>query len=372
MAVAEKSGCKWYSIRSRQTCPICGSTKGRCGFMTNEKDEVVLYRCKYKQSSRPSSDGWYIHLVSELNGSATHTSDVKNIINISDYKKEPITEELLTLWNSVYRKFRECMFTLNGKYLYDEHLQSLLSRGLSIKEISEIGCFSVPRNEVVSYKNYNCKLKTAIINELLQHFKADDIIRVPGFSKATYNGKEYITFKNNMDAFFIPYYDSKNRLVGMQYRLTTPMQDKKGKKIRYLWYSSEASCGSPIDYFVPTNLNHKFDNAILVSEGALKAKIAGLKLGIRSLAEAGVTNYRQLVKTLQKIEAEEGKKYNILLALDMDKYTNNDVISAEINTVSLLKSLGYSVTILEWNVEEGKGIDDKLIVSTSGFRFLTV
>ena len=77
---------------------------------------------------------------------------------------------------------------------------------------------------------------------------------------------------------------------------------------------------------------------------------------------------------MQKIEKIEGKKYKVLLALDMDKYTNDDVISAEIRTVTLLKSLGYSVTILEWNYsEETKGIDDKILNSgLSGFRYINI
>ena len=174
-----------------------------------------------------------------------------------------------------------------------------------------------------------------------------------------------------IDGFFIPYEDYLGRLVGMQYRLTTKLLDDKGKPIRYLWYASKNnSCSSPIDYHIPNIINT--DDAILVTEGALKAKIASEKLGIRSLAEAGVSNYRRLIKELQLIEKHENKKYKIILALDMDKYTNIDVATAEISTVSMLKSLGYSVALLEWNIAEGKGVDDKLKISSNNFRFLSV
>ena len=50
------------------------------------------------------------------------------------------------------------------------------------------------------------------------------------------------------------------------------------------------------------------------------------------------------------------------------------LFSAEIRTVTLLKSLGYSVTILEWNYsEKTKGIDDKILNSgLSGFRYINI
>ncbi|MGL5086521.1 MAG: DUF3854 domain-containing protein, partial [Clostridium sp.] len=111
---------------------------------------------------------------------------------------------------------------------------------------------------------------------------------------------------------------------------------------------------------------------ILITEGAIKGKFAATKLGLRSLSEAGITNYKSVGKALKKIEEIEGKQYSILLSLDMDKYQNSDVLNAEISTLTLLKGLGYDVTILEWNVEEGKGIDDKLKINQKNFRFLSI
>lgn len=377
MAVTQFSGCTWYPIRSGNICPICGSKKGRCAFMTNKDNVIVMYRCKYAQSNRPSRDGWYIHLANEINGDTP-----PKIIDCADYKPESITDELLDLWDKVYKEFRNKSIHLSGSALYPAHKKNLIDRGLDEKTINALGCFSIPLNNQVNYKNYQCSLRTSIVNSLLEYFKPESLIRVPGFRKIKSNNKEFISFKNSIynnktekfediDGFFIPYNDYKNRLVGMQYRLTTPVVDEKGKPIRYFWYTTkENSCGSPIDYHIPQNLI--VDDAILLTEGALKAKIASEIFGIRSLAEAGVSNYRKLIQELQLVAEHENKKYKILLALDMDKYTNNDVLAAEINTVLLLKSLGYSVTILEWDINKGKGIDDKLTVSKEGFRYLTV
>lgn len=378
MAVTQFGDCTWYPIRSGQECPICHHKNGRCAVYAKNSGEVIMYRCKYAVSDRPSDDGWYIHLANKLNGATVQK------INLDDvtYKSEPITEELLIIWDKVYTQFQKISSKLSGTILYENHYENLIKRGLNRDMINNIGCFSVPTNKKITYSNYQCSLRTAIVNELLKTFSPKTLIRVPGFRKVEIAGKKpYITFKNTMkdnndkfidiDGFFIPYFDYLGRLVGMQYRLTVPRIDSKGKSIRYLWYATkENSCGSPIDYHIPQKIN--IDNAILITEGALKAKIASEKLGIRSLAEAGVSNYRRLITELQLIEKHENKKYKILLALDMDKYSNSDVAAAEISTVTTLKSLGYSVTLLEWNISEGKGIDDKLNVSSNNFRFLPV
>lgn len=382
MANAVYGDFQWITIRSGQICPVCGSRAGRCSIFAASSGEVIFYKCKYAQSNEQTKDGWYKHYVKDLNSSH---SNIKTKIKLEEYKPTTITAENLLLWDKVYRAFRNAFFKINGSYLYPNHYDNLIQRGFSDVEIRNMGFFSVPKNNNVFYDGYNCKLSTAIINELKKTFKEEELLKVPGFSKRTYNDNDYVVFKNtiknqstnsfeDLDAYFIPYYNENKLLVGMQYRLTTPILDRKGKKIRYLWYSfsnSDITCGSPIDYYVPMNIS--IDDVLLVSEGAIKCKYAATKFGIRSVAEAGVGNYRNLVKTIQSIESIENKRYKILLALDMDKYDNPDVIKAEISTVALLKSLGYSVTILEWDKSDGKGVDDKLLAtSQSGFRYLNI
>lgn len=381
MGYTQYGDCEFIPIRSSEVCPICGSRKGRCSrYVKKDTGDVVFYRCKYKESDRPSN-GWYLHLVNEMDNSMKNK--VPTVLKLEDYKQTTITEDDLLLWDKVYRKFRTIFYQFNGSYLYKEHMENLLNRGFSEVEIRNMGFFSVPRNVKVKYDGYTCKLSTAIVNELLKSFKAEDLLKVPGFSKITVKDSDYVIFKNNMynrekgvfediDAYFIPYYNYKNQLSAMQYRLMKAIYDEKGKKMRYLWYSSkDVSCGSPIDYYIPMQID--IDDVLLVTEGAIKAKYAASKLKVRSLGEAGVGNYRNLTRNIQEIEKLEGKKYKILLALDMDKYSNDDVIKAEISTVALLKSLGYSITILEWNEEDGKGIDDKInSSSTKGFRYLNI
>ncbi|MBS5926238.1 MAG: DUF3854 domain-containing protein [Clostridium paraputrificum] len=369
--------CKWIAFRRGNPCPICGGTDQRCSLYAKNTGEPILYRCKYVTSSHPSGDGWYNHLASEVDGTNIDKERIKRIIR--DYKQVTITEEDRKLWSKVYKRMREAFFILKGVYLYPEHLENLLSRGLTEDQVKEMEFFSVPKDEKIRYQGYEVKLKTAIIKILLKYFKEEELIKVPGFYKATHNDSDYVALKNTIydnkrkdyvviDGYFIPYHDYEGQIIGMQFRMLRPVYDKKMKPMRYIWFSSKSSCGSPIDYFVPNEI--KKDDVILVTEGALKGKISGSYLGVRVLAEAGVANYRSLIKTLQEIQEKEKKKFKVLLALDMDKYSNPDVMNAEISTVTLLKATGVSTTILEWDISEGKGIDDKLQNSLRGLRYL--
>lgn len=383
MSAVRNTDTEWVSIRSSETCPICGSRKGRCGMLVEKSTgNVVLYRCKENTAGKPDGRGWYIHRVSDFN-TGSKEKIIPTTINISDYKPREFKEEDLKLWNEVYNTMRNLMFKFNGYYLYSNHMKNLLDRGFSEKEIEHLKFFSIPKNDKIQYNGFQCSLKTAIINELKKKFKDEDLLNVPGFSLISAKSKSFVTFNNTMynkeknayeylDGYFIPYFNENGLLVGMQYRLTVPRIDDKGKPMRYLWYSSKnVTCGSPIDYYVPSDI--AIEDVILVSEGGIKTKYAATKLRVRSLAEAGVGNYRHLIKVLQNVEKIEGKKFRVLLALDMDKYSNSDVLSAEIKTVALLKSCGYEVTILEWNDAEGKGIDDKILkTGFKDFRYLSL
>lgn len=372
-----QNGNEWKSIRSSQICPICNSKKGRCSVLLDSNSKPILYRCKYAISNKESGDGWFLHYVKDFN-----KNDYKCTFVVDDYKVEPISEELQNIKNRVYRKTRELFYKYNGFYLYEHHKADLKARGLSDDSIKRMGYFSIPKEEIVNVDGYNIKLKNAIINELLKCFSPNDIIRVPGFSKITAKGKDFITIKNTyynsnsksfewMDAYFVPYYDYEHRLVGMQYRLSHPILDEKGKLLRYFWYSTKGTtCSSPIDYYIPSSI--KNNDVMLLTEGATKGKVSGEILGLRTLSEAGVGNYRNMIAELQKIEEKEKKKFKILLALDMDKTTNNDVLKSEISTLSLCLSLGYNTTVLEWNESEGKGLDDKLLNSVEGLRFISI
>lgn len=363
-------GSFFVPIRSGQRCPVCSSKKGRCSEFYNQEGKKVLYRCKYKTSERPSN-GWYLHLVKDIDG--INPSEVEFQV-LPEIKEVELTQETLELRNKVYRRFRELIKKYEGSYLQKEDMKELLSRGLNENQILKMGFFSVPstKKKVWSDKgNHKIKLTTAITKTLTEEFGPENLLKVPGFIKCkNKNGGEFVSFKtsikdSNEDSFrdirgyFIPYHNVQGLLVALQYRLTEPVYDERGKKMRYFWYSStQARSGSPIDCYLPDVVRK--EDILLVTEGATKGKIACEKLGYQGLFEAGVSNYRRLLKNIQALEHFTGMRYKIILALDMDKDENEEVQRAEECTISMLKATGHQIAVAYWDGKKAKGIDDAL------------
>jgi len=416
MAVTRYNYGTYYPIRAGQACPVCGSKKGRCSqFVRNEDNEVIHYRCKYSPSDQPSN-GWYIHKVANL----SKTQREKKILPTVNVGEE-MTEERKLVTDKAYRYFRELVKKYEGSYLNKRDYINLRKRGLKAEEILRMNFFSMPTNKITSQKemdtflktkpsklyvnekkyrgkpikvmvkNYNdgknvfdCQLNTAISKDMEKKF-GEDLLKVAGFIKLSDNwGNDYITFKSTrynpvskekpnqpkyipIKGFFIPYTDPEDMIVGLQYRLTVPVYDENGKKMRYFWYSSKnARSGSPIDYYKPSNLytdksGNVRNDIILATEGGLKGKIASEKLGFQTVAEAGVSNYRNLVETINEIsKLNDDIQYKVILALDLDKEKNEEVKKAEEKTIKLLIKAGYEVAIATWDLEQAKGIDDAL------------
>jgi hypothetical protein len=427
MAVTKTDSGTFVPIRSGQICPVCGSKKGRCAEFYNEHGIKVFYRCKYAVSHRPSN-GWYIHTVQEVDGVNPNERPVAILPDIE--VGEEMTEERKKITNEAYRYLRELVKKYEGEYLNHRDMKDLQGRGLTNEQIERMLFFSMPTVEITSqeeldtfllakskklyvstkkYKGkpikvmvrnyfdgentYDCQLHTALAKDMENKF-GQDLLQVAGFIKRKDSrGNEYITFKTSrynplydvdktvdkyvpIKGYFIPYINPENQILAVQYRLTVPVYDGKGKKLRYFWYSSSnARSGSPIDYYIPSKIRTDSqgrirEDIILATEGAIKAKISSEKLGYKSVAEAGVSNYRNLVDTIIEISKKEGIKHKIILALDMDKLENEEVLKAEQETITLLLEAGYEVALASWDVNKAKGIDDALMLGLKIFYTL--
>ncbi|MCK9471265.1 MAG: hypothetical protein M0Q88_05890 [Bacilli bacterium] len=371
------SGTMFLPIRSGTPCPICGKRDGRCSeFYLDHK--LLFVVCKHMTSNEPMENlpGWYKHRVDG------RTVRHQELTEIPDVRKYELTEEVKELRHKVYTDLIAIINKHISSGLYEEDRAELYGRGLDDDIIERLGLFSVPKSSHKVWSDsgaFQMQLATYIGRKLYKQY-GNDLLKVPGFIKLKGKRGDYISFKTKMKrpeddklsdirGYFIPYKNYKGQLLGMQYRLSEPILDEKGKPIRYFWLSSkEASSGSPIDVYIPNNL--KRDDVLLVGEGALKMKIAAEKLGYISVAEAGVNNYSALVEEIQMLEINNGIKYKIILALDMDKYDNVQkyngkeiypILEAEKKTISLLKFTNHEIAIAEWITEAGKGIDDALI-----------
>lgn len=335
-------------------CPICGSKKQRCMRM-DTNGVPSSYICKYNTSGKPIETAIGTCWIHEI--AATNVIDIMQKTVQCPVQVE-ITPELISFRSKVYYMFRELIKKFQGTYLNDRDLNDLKKRGLVEEQISRMKFFSCPLyNQKVWYEGYSCKIRTAISLELYKRF-GDELLKVPGFKKVQSPKGDYITFKL-VDGYFIPYTNFCGEIQGLQYRLTVSKYDKKGKPMRYFWYSSEeASSGSPICFYSPATVRRQ--DIILVTEGAIKGMIASEYLNYKSCSEAGVGNYNNLLASIQDLESITGVKYKIILALDADKYDNPDVLDAERKTISALKQAGNPIAISYWDTKF-KGIDDALI-----------
>lgn len=371
------SGTMFIPIRSGIPCPICGKRDGRCSefYLRNE---LLYISCKHEVSDEPSGlPGWYKHYVNRPN----NPNNIIEIKKIPDIKTFEISKEVINLRHNVYSDLSSIIRRYIPNGLYEEDQKDLLRRGLSKKEINNMGFFSVPKSSHKVYSDdgsYKIQLATYISKKLYSKYN-NDLLKVAGFMKLKGKYGDFVTLKSKMKnsetnqledirGYFIPYRNINSELVGMQYRLSVPIRDDKGKLIRYFWFSSRnASSGSPIDFIVPSSIER--DDILLVGEGALKLKIACERLKLLGMAEAGVTNYKRLIRNIQLLEKKKRKKLKIILAFDMDKYSivqeiNGKkfypILEAEKKTIELLKLTGNEVALAEWDYSKGKGIDDAI------------
>lgn len=371
------SGTMFVPIKSGTPCPICGKRDGRCSeFYLDHK--LLYISCKYEVSDEPSGlPGWYKHRVG-----CENNIKVRELKSIPDVKETKLTEKVIELRNNVFTDLQAIIKNYIPSGLYEDDKADLIRRGLSDESIERFGCFSVPKSNHKVWSDcgsYQMQLTTYISKKLYDKY-GNDLLKVPGFLKLKGTNGDYITFKTKMKrpgeeklsdirGYFIPYYNYKEQLVGMQYRLSAPLLDEKGKLVRYFWFSSKsASSGSPIDCITPSKV--KREDILLVGEGSLKMKIACERLGYKGVAGAGVNNYNNLIEEIQMLEVKNNIKYKIILVYDMDKYeivqTVNDkeyypVLEAEKKTIELLKLTNHEhIAIAEWFPGAGKGIDDSL------------
>jgi hypothetical protein len=111
-------------------------------------------------------------------------------------------------------------------------------------------------------------------------------------------------------------------------------------------------CGSG----APVHVSHPeyFDNAVWVTEGALKADVAAIRLHKCVIAVAGVGNWSGVIPVIRELKPER-----VIISFDMDKNQNPAVrLHLDTLTACLLKR-GIRTFEADWDTDF-KGIDDLL------------
>lgn len=265
----------------------------------------------------------------------------------------------LDVLDPLYRLFIELSPLSEDHY---HHLRAV--RQLSEEEIKEGLYFTFPSRHVM--REFSKQLK--------ERWEYDETILkgVPGFffDKST-NRFSFLANKG----IGIGIRDVEGRVIGIQIRHDT-VDDFNG---RYVWFSSSfaeieddkskwgATSGSPIDVVYPRFLKSE---TVFVTEGRFKASQLSKTMNAIAVSVQGVGNWKGILQTLKDLPYAEKTKAvfpkpfavaTVLVAFDADMIYKPQVFSQARRMSEILQNEGYPVYYLNWDIEDGKGIDDVII-----------
>lgn len=239
---------------------------------------------------------------------------------------------------------------LNHLTLIDEHYNNLIRRGLRDSDIQKNGYKSIP---TIGAK--------AIPGELRMQDGAN-LSGVPGFYKPYGDWELYCpndpTTGKTATGFYIPvraipedaFKNPMGKIQGFQQRADNPPTPK----LRYKWLSTkdkrQGAAAETWCHFVGYP-----QREIWLTEGPLKGDIAHRFSGDTFICVPGVNAQVHLEEDLKKLW-ELGVRH-INIAFDMDYKHNPNVQKALVKLLDMIKRLGFTYRIREWD-EQYKGIDD--------------
>lgn len=344
----------------RLDCPICaleGGTAGngtigilpekqyfscfRCGAKGNGVHMYGLFKYGYSKDQIEEDKNLKRQLFKEIvsggNPQKTHPYS-GNVFKKEEFVTKEVKHAPLKERDKTYSSF------LNMISLSDEHREELRRRGLRDSDIYANGYKSVPK---MGYSKIPRDLRR----------EACDLLGVPGFFKKD----DVWSLQKTKSGFFIPARDLSDELPrnrfgsiqGLQIRFDTV---KEGDT-RYKWLSSrnmDSGCGAETYvHFVGVP-----QNAIILTEGPLKADIIYRFLEVPVAAVPGVNSQQKLEEMLPRLWAVGVRK--IKTAFDMDYLQNINVQESYIKLVKLLRRYGFGVERLLWDADY-KGLDDYLL-----------
>ena len=324
----------------RQPCPLCGDTGGHCFFAGNGRGIICMDRDVRAAGSLTRNGGTYV---------PWETDRPPVIFPQSEPRLPPLQGEAL---HSVYREL------LSRLHLQEAHRRHLLeARQLPEEWIRHRAYRSVP---------HTWKERVAVAEHLLTRFPRDLLRGVPGLGEKE-DGTLYL---RGREGLLIPMEGPQRQLRGAQIR------SLDGTDPRYVWLSSpQARSGSPLHVAVPQQRDWE---AVLLTEGPLKADYLAVALGVVALASAGVENWGPtLVQDLEYARSlyayPEGVP--VILAHDAADYGREE--TGELTPVAratrkLARRLNrYQPRIATWD-GPGKGLDDYLREHPVGSRKLAL
>lgn len=397
---------KWYEVNKSNPCPICGKTgwcmisadgtKAACERMTNDKNE------------------------GKINGASIFILDgsKKKIKKIQSYKEQKNFSVLDNVrLNKVYQAILEETFHTVGMRLEDKGYDDLKRRGLSDETISRKKITSLHNIALaqIMQRTPNGKLSwdsDHFRTNFKGWFKMNGMPEyawkgVPGFYNWVHTEKGKKTesvvfglpktkdyglpgfdldenhFCPSIEAvksgdYVVPAVDVDNNIFGMQIR-----HFDNGDGPKYTWLTSKynyegTKALTGVNVAMIPELDRQRDSramkqwlhhgkkTVILTEGILKSLVAAeylpkvyshdelLSVGSIVLGNGGVAQWKQFLPVLRKLNAT-----NVVLAYDMDRNKNQQVMNYQNMLVQTLVRNDYHVAIASWNPEY-KGLDDAL------------
>ncbi|MCH8295176.1 DUF3854 domain-containing protein [Candidatus Poribacteria bacterium] len=369
----EERATGFIRVTPQNRCPVCDSDH-YCSFFT-DMSAVVCMRIESDRSYETGIGIGYIH---QLNSDPSRYHDTHlNALSPSSNgrgaangqgaakKSNRATPAVL---HSVYTFLRSSLS------LSLQHRQNLIDRGLTAEEIKPLGYVSLPQ----------ALSRLPMIQSLVEQH-GEKLLSVPGFY-VTRSGKLWLAGRAGI---LIPCKNVDGHIIGFQIRVDSVQGEQRGSILgridpsagKYRWLSATArqrrkggvSSGTPIhvakvdapfrgrERFPRLAIHVPAGDRVWITEGILKADIASLLLNETVIGIAGIGSWKllELRDVLNRLDVR-----NVVIGFDADAKQNAMVAKAQKRLAAAIASMGYSVWTADWDIEQGKGIDDVLVSRT--------
>ena len=355
-------------------CPNPDCHKRKKSLYIYPKGHAKCYKC-----------GWYahdsVHYYAKRNriNQNVASEELKKIFNVTEgmegriklkspeiKEKKKAAPEIL---DKIYSYFCNSSDLIGEPRLNKEDYEYLKGRGLPDIVIEKNGYRSMPSRAVMEK-----------FVELLKKEGLDEYLRyTPGFFyREAFNDWSFYY----INAILIPMKNEFDQIIGLQLRRRVLLREED---TRYCWFSSPyldekipnykgyldgLTSGTPLSICKAYTVIQDEDGTekivlknkvkfMAITEGHFKANILALN-GVNTITVQGVNSFKaeDIINCIENLSKLQNIGYrDICIFFDADMAYNPNVIKAtKVVSEGLINK--YNVYVAQWNVEDGKGIDD--------------
>lgn len=316
---------KWKTVTPREKCPICDH--GDWCTLSADGEVVGCMRVSegaFRTKESAKGGTLYFHRLKE---GPARDSERRPVTAVPSREPAPVA-----IRHKVYAAL------LASCPLSRSHQLDLVRRGLK------------PPFETAGYGSLPEKGRFRVVEKLRDQFSDATLLSVPGIVRRQGNdGTPYITIAGKA-GLLIPVRNEMGQIVALKIRADGLKGD------RYRWLSSKSADGptSGTPAHCPLGVAPGTES-VRLTEGPLKADVAGILSGFPTIAADNVGAHLPAVELAQRLGAK-----TVRMSFDSDAITNPIVARHTVACAEALELAGIAVEFETWNASDGKGIDDLL------------